>query len=628
MFCGELQVDPPWTFELAEILNDRRIATEGKELGLTAALDQLESWLDEPREYHKRHRLAWLAAIDDYDFAVQATGPAYRRGLSGHLGAVRRAMAGLPAKDADQQRARALTALRALARAASSGDQLGRAWADVVDAVRGDETYAVICARIALLQNLLERTGRRSSDVTRRLVGVLRDRRVDVQMARLALGDIEEPGPLSPREVTAGAGVAEAERLSLCARTVVTPPRQARHVVWHAFAKARLAGMVQSFGPITLYDREWFMGNAAAGGPFRSRLPPEVANQDSFFPTESFPDEPHVVLARVDLGTDAYANAPAESSLQVRSMILASTFPEDRRGWEMYEGYIHTVDGAWAGTHAFRLAEEDFAMPYARMDATAERLSRMAPRIAPHLPGTGSDLAEVVDAIGWWKASGAQPPLPAIVLDVRILELLATRVAALDWYDYLDHFHKNAWIRHQVVDTLADVAWHSTDDLGHFTTDVRNAARDVRSRLVKHKGRDFDIDIREVISALPDLISVYPRHSRQRRRATGVAARLADGAGMRAWYESLEGRWSRSTRRLRAIRNSLAHGGPVTPEAATSVGSLVHFLAGTGLTDSLNALLEGAPHASTHELRRDTCDAWADRWLAGMPATETFQGAA
>ncbi len=625
MFFGELQVDPPWTFELAEILNDRRIATEHKELGFPAALDQLESWLGEPREYHNRHRLSWLAAISDYEFAVQATGPAYRRGLRTHLNSVRQAMAGLPAKDADQQRAQALAALRALAQAASSSDQLKYAWMDIVDSVSGAETYAVITARISLLQNLLERSGRRSSEATRTLVGVLRDRRVDVQMARLTLGDIEEPEPLSPRDVTARAGAAEADRLSLCARIVATPPRQARHVVWHAFAKARLAGMVQSFGPITLYDREWFVGNAAADGPFHSQLPPEVTNKDSFFPADSFPDEPHVVLARVDLGTGAYANAPAESQLQARSIILASTFPEGYRGWEIYEGYIHTIDDAWAGTHAFHLTEEDFAMPYLRMDATAERLNRMAPRIAPHLPRASSDLAEIVDAIGWWKASGAQPPLPAIVLDVRILELLATRVAALDWFDYLDHFHKNAWIRHQVLDTLAEVAWYAADGLGHFPPEVRNAAGAVRSRLVEHEGRGFDINIREAISALPELISIYPRHSKQHRRATGVAAQLADGASMRAWYESLEGRWSRSTKRLRAVRNSLAHGGPVTSEAAESVGSLVHFLAGTGLTDSLNALLEGVSHASTHERRRDTCDAWAGRWLAGIPAAETFE---
>ncbi|MDX3606120.1 hypothetical protein PV702_06500 [Streptomyces sp. FL06-04B] len=626
MFIGELQIDPPWTFALAEILHASRITAEQKDLNFPAALDQLAAWLDDPREYHNRHRRSWAAAIDDYEFATQGTGPEYQKGLKAHLRRVAQAMTGVPAKGTENQRSQAAKALRELDAEASSCAQLERAWEDVVSAAKHKAHYTTIISRIALLESLLARKGRSALEVRRTVSGILRDQQIDIQMARLSLGDSDSLGHFSPHSTARKSGMAEADRLILCARIITTPPRLAHHVVWHAFAKATIPRMVQEVGPITLYNREWFIGTVEAVGPYHSQLPAEVIHEDGFFPVDIFPDEPNVVLARVDLGTGAHANAPAESRLQALATILAATFPDEHRGWELYEGYIHTVDDFLGGSHAFYLTEEDFATPYRRMDATAKRLERMAPRIAARLPHTSPDLTETVDTIGWWKASATQPPLPAIVLDVRILELLATRVAALDWCEYLNSFHRNSWIRDQVLDTIFQVAWHSTDDLGHFSPEVRNAAREIRSGLFDRQEGDgeYRVNIREAVSILPDLVSVYPQHSKQGMRASEVASRLADAASMQGWYLELDNQWSRLINRLRSVRNSLAHGGPVTPEAAASVCGLAHSLAGTGLADSLNALLEGAPRESNHQRRRQICDKWATSWLTGTPAPETF----
>ncbi|MFF0698060.1 hypothetical protein ACFYU4_36175 [Streptomyces tendae] len=625
MFFGDVVVDPSWTFELAEALRDRWYEEDKEDLTFPAALDQLESWLNDSRDFERRHRFYWQAAMADFDFGVNRLGPGYRQGLDIHLQAFRSAMAGLPAPGTQGQVTQAQQLMRTLSQEACSDSHLIHAWRDIVSAVRDCQRYEDIRARTVLLRALLQRSERRSTEVMRSLSGVLLDRLVDVQMARLNLGDIEDLGTLSYHDVTSAAGLSEESRLTLCERLLTTPPRHAHHVVWHAFAKARIAGMVQTFGPITLYNRDWFHGNAAGDGPLRDQLPYEVTGAESLFPTDSLPDGPHVVLARVDLGVGAQADAPAVSRLQVRSMILAATFPEDFRGWEMYEGYVHAVDGVCTGQEVFRLSEEDFAMPYLQMDATAERLNRMAPRITSHLPGASSDLSDVIDAVGWWKASSAQPSLPAVVLDVRILELLASRVSGEDWYVYLDNFHKNAWIRHQVVRALVRVALHSCDDLAPFTPDVRQAAEALHREMVQSEGMGFRTDVRRVISTLPDLVSIYPTHSKQRRRAENMAGRVAGGEGMRAWYEELDDRWSRALNRLRSVRNSLAHGGPVTLGAAMSVAPLAHFLAGTGLMDSLSSLLEGEPQALAHVKRRDTAEAWAARWLSGVSASDTLQ---
>jgi hypothetical protein len=45
------------------------------------------------------------------------------------------------------------------------------------------------------------------------------------------------------------------------------------------------------------------------------------------------------------------------------------------------------------------------------------------------LPITDPDLTEAIDALHWWQDAEAQSPLVAVVLDVRVLELLAARIA-------------------------------------------------------------------------------------------------------------------------------------------------------------------------------------------------------
>ncbi|MFD9427438.1 MULTISPECIES: hypothetical protein [unclassified Streptomyces] len=236
-------------------------------------MDQLESWLNDSRDFEKRHRFYWQAAMADFDFGVNRLGPGYRQGLDIHLTAFRSAMVGLPAHGAQGQVAQAQQLMRALSQEACSDSQLMHAWRDIVSAVRDSQCYEDISARTLLLRALLERSGRRSAEVMRSLSGVLLDGLVDVQMARLNLGDIKDLGALSHQDVTSAAGLPEESRLTLCERLLTTPPRQAHHVVWHAFAKARIAGMVQTFGPITLYNRDWFHGNAAGDGPFRGQLP-------------------------------------------------------------------------------------------------------------------------------------------------------------------------------------------------------------------------------------------------------------------------------------------------------------------------------------------------------------------
>ncbi|MGA5130397.1 hypothetical protein ACPCTO_11375 [Streptomyces olivoreticuli] len=286
MFFGDVVVDPSWTFELAEALRDRWYEKEEVDLTFPAALDQLRSWLDDSRDFERRHRFYWQAAMKDFDDGLNRLGPEYRQGLTVRVDTFRSAMEGLPAAGAEEQVAQASQLLLSLAWEACSDSQLIRAWRDVVSAVRDGQDYEVIRMRTGLLRALLKRSQRGSAEVMRSITGVLLDRQIDVRVAQLSLGDIADLSTLSRQDAKASAGLSEEARLDLSVRLLTVPPRRAHHVVWHAFAKARIAGMVQTFGSITLYDRDWLHGNATEDGPHRDQLPHEVTGAESFFPTD------------------------------------------------------------------------------------------------------------------------------------------------------------------------------------------------------------------------------------------------------------------------------------------------------------------------------------------------------
>jgi hypothetical protein len=383
--------------------------------------------------------------------------------------------------------------------------------------------------------------------------------------------------------------------------------------------------MVEEFGPVTFFDGEWLRGNLTEDGPFKSSLPAEATSPDAFFPAEMLPEGKDVVMARVDLGVGARADAPSDSRRLVQSLILAAAFPEDRHGWQLYEGYIHAVDDQ-CGWEVIRLAEKDIEeqLPYGPLDVTATRLSEMAPRIAPHLVQPKAAVSEVIDAIGWWKASGVQPPQASVLLDVRILELLAARVGGTAWYTYLSDYHKEAWIRERTAAELVHLVWHARDDVRSLGPETAEVVIALHDSLVQYQRRGFRTDIAEAIAALPALAAAYPAHTLQRRRTQDMVHKVAAPAGRLAWYRELDGRWSRAIRRLTSVRNALAHGGPATASAAANVAPLAHRLAGEALHASLTALLEGKEPSDGHTRRRDHAREWAQRWLSEAAAQEAW----
>jgi hypothetical protein len=603
---------PTWVDELSQAMTspDGRWS-DTDVLDLVAAAADIDAWLRDPRPYEGRfHRQGWESAVVDLHAAAGLIGPRLHAALGLDLTTALSATAGLPGSDPTPTRPAAQIAIAALRARWTDPAVLEAAWSDVTDACRDPQTpIETVAARRDLFWQLVRAGDRNTQELGRLLAGVLDDKALVVAMARVRLGDLPNPGPGAwprPHEL---AGLAEPERVSLCRRLLATSPKPAHHVVWVAFDRASLDATTQTVGPISFYRGAWVRATFQHNSPGRNQLPAELTSADSPLRPPDLPEGDRIVLARVDLGTGLFPDAPRVAAEQAQAVVTVASVRAGDRYWRPLDGYIHATDGrvtAWSS----------FGQPFHRadvapdLDRTADELGTLAATLGPHLPVADPALTETIDALGWWQSATDQPPLAAIVLDVRVLELVAARVTNNTWYAYLDSYHRDSWIRSHIISTLHSTVFAAMR-AGHVVPPSEHqqlaALKATLFESTSASGHVFHAD--RALAALPTLATIWPVHDPLGRHLHTLALHLASPAAFGAWCQALADRWTRARARLRRVRNALAHGGPLT-SAADTVHRLAHQRAGSALSFTLEALLNGRDPAQAHEDARNRMTAW------------------
>ena len=429
---------PTWVDEVSQAMtsSDRRWS-EADVLDVVAAAADLDAWLRDPRPYEGRfHRQGWESAVDDLDTAAGLIGSRLRAALGRDLTSALSATAGLPGSDPTPTRPAGQTALAGLRARWVDPAVLEAAWSDIADGCRDHRTPdETVAARRDLFWQLVRAADRNTQELGRLLAGVLDDYALVVEMARVRLGDLPNPGPGAWPRHDQPAWLGEPERIGLCQRLLAMLPMPAHDVVWVAFDRASLDGTTQTVGPISFYDGAWVRATLEHNGPGRSQLPAELTSPDSPLRSPDLPKGDRVVLARVDLGTGIFPDAPRVAAEQAQAVVTVASVRAGDRYWRPLDGYIHATDGRVTGWSSFGL-------PFQRadvapdLDRTADELGTLAATLGPRLPVADPALTETIDALGWWQSATDQPPLAAIVLDVRVLELVAARVTNGAWHDY------------------------------------------------------------------------------------------------------------------------------------------------------------------------------------------------
>jgi hypothetical protein len=238
---------PTWVDEFSQAMTSPdRCWSEADIVDVVAAAADMDAWLYDPRPYKGMHQQGWMSAVDDLDTAAGLIGPRVHAALGRDLTTALSATAGLQGSDPTPVRPAAQTALAALRARWTDPAVLEAAWSDIADACRDHRTPdATVAARRDLFWQLVRAADRNTTELGRLLAGILDDYALVVEMARVRLGDLPNPGPGAWPRHDQPAGLGEPERVgsasgcwpcSLCLRTTssgspstalasTTPPR-------------------------------------------------------------------------------------------------------------------------------------------------------------------------------------------------------------------------------------------------------------------------------------------------------------------------------------------------------------------------------------------------------------------
>jgi hypothetical protein len=214
--------------------------------------------------------------------------------------------------------------------------------------------------------------------------------------------------------------------------------------------------------------------------------------------------------------------------------------------------------------------------------------------------------------------------LASLLLDIRILELIAKRVGTT-WPEYAKSYMRISWVRQSMFDDLREAfyeALHSAERLS--SQEQRQKVETYRTAIVSWKGEGFTIDLRGCVDALPDLAGIFPVHSRLGRRLQSLSKRLKSPSTVRVWRDELTDEWSLLVDRLQRVRNALAHGGPIQDQGVESVHRFGQRLAAWALSVALEGILEGKTISVAHRDHAQREDTWWNQCSSAANVAEAL----
>jgi hypothetical protein len=592
-------------------------------MSILLAARELEGWLGDSRPYHGQHKPGWRSALADFLHSAARLGPELQRVLGTELNDVVDAAVSLDSDFGSAgrnigtvlqgRRSRDQLALTRLKTRWPAVEVREAAWDDLVEACR-DLTvgYGALAIRRDLFWQLMEAGDHDVDWMSDLLPGVLGDSAFYVAQAGLWLGGTSGTEAVQPQPDHV-AGLPEGERLALCRRILTAQPPEGHYVAWVAFDHAGPGTIHQGVGPISFWDSRWVRAVLEQRDGNLADVPGELQATDGILRPDLLPDDPDVRLARVNLGPGCWTDPLRVAREQAEAVVALAGFNVGRNYWRPMKGHLVTIGGRVRSLAAFSGARDEQDTPSTLYhDAMDAELASLASTLHAHLPVTDRKLAEVIQAVRWWQQARRQPPLTAVLLHVRVLELLSQRVGGYEyWHEYTDQHLQSWWVRWSMVCQLADGVSTCLARSGSVpdATDraqLEQIERDMTAHLPGGRSRR---EYSKAIEALPALARIFPPQENLGRRLRDLAERL-DIRNLPGWRDDLTRDWQRTLARLIRLRNSLAHGGPIEDDSAETVRLFVQELADQALSVALEGTLNGQGIAAASRAYKQQFDDW------------------
>jgi hypothetical protein len=587
---------------LRNAIHRSRNAQQADAFSTTAALDELDAWLRDDRQWSRGQVQHWRDLIDDLtrlagEIKSLARGP---RGsaLENSINDLRRIRGGLGgARDRvpDEADRRMLgRASASLRRAISAPSLTSDAWSQITRWAREDPMKADHA--IVVLADLLTLRDHKGWDLVDHVDRTLGNKNLDVSLAR------GHRGPVA--DVNSSAGASPSERLNL-AKALIENSSPARvSIVWLEFVQATLRHPpVLPLGENVVLVNGDFLRQAMRHPQDFWELPSELSSPDSIFRvwfgdhTESDSGEPEPkdgdprVYARIVVAPQAPKRALQAARLTAAFLVAYGALNGDNRDtWILANNYAIADDHWSIGGYSFNAEQSRRALSG---ENTAATLARQAELLGPRLPISEGNLETAARLAIWLQDAVATDNPARVLLCDRVIEQVCGWAGFGEPSRFISAVIRPSWIYGELRREIDDAWWSLRSDLGNVApprlAEIEIWRPHPPHASIHHIGPAFDP--RVIIERLDELTDAAPHGSRSARQLSLLRERATQRRAMSRRLDELEATFERRDRRLRRTRNALMHGGPLARRTVDDSATFAEVLARHALSPAVDFLL-------------------------------------
>ncbi|HTH90471.1 hypothetical protein [Mycobacterium sp.] len=410
-------------------------------------------------------------------------------------------------------------------------------------------------------------------------------------------------------------GVPAWRRLQLCENVLIREPARGDCIVWLRLAPTSLPQSEVSHGQVTFYNASYlrgFVGHPELADRFKVQPMEVLATSPDTDPVlqegeEEWEDEWNMAYARVELrGVELHA---AEATARALVEALVAVNHADKNTWRLLNGSILFINGNRHSLFSWGPKEDMPEMFYADNDRMGRDIELM---VLNNRLLNAESLHDIQGAIGMSTSltlATAESPQATVMAAVRAIEHVNvwTTNGKKYWADFASHYFKKTKSRMRIIDLIdyytVRAITHHVGDL-HGDTAAQQQVNQIRSEIKKFVWPHEMHNRRLAADHVSVVHQVYFAH--WLARGLGELDRiLATPASMYKELEDQGRRFDRQLNRLKRLRNSAIHGGPLSEAGCQSVYAFASWLGHRCLNETIKAILTGRDIPSSMTDYRD-----------------------
>lgn len=595
--------------ELRESLTrPEELWSSDRRIGLETLIDENAGWAADKRQFQSaHHRDSWMSAIDDIVESIDNLGKRVKAAnpllqtVIGLFATISQDL-NLNKKQAPSfsSRTQLGNALEALKQSLKSSATLGAAFDDLLDCCQDSSARkSTLDQRRDDLWAFAKEASRDCATISRLATLTLSGVTRGINLAREFVGDGAPPIP-NDSYGTVTTDVSNDDLICLCRKLFTTPLIPANHIVWLAFENASIDAFKVSVGAIEFWQSEYIRELLQSHTFITPGLPQELKSEGIAF--ADFPAGRDCVLVRINLGKVTCGNAPELARAQVNALVSLASFRVGRQPWAVMRGHVHIVNEWPASFEGFQEKVKDYSPGF---DPIAYELDELRDEVSSHLPVFAPETIRTFQSLEWWFDSKRQTPEAQLLLNVRLLETMASRFGERGWRAYVDKYLMGHWTLLQLRGELNAVT-RISGNYGLITDPVTRARIQTwHFRIIESSqdGPKVYIRWKEAYRALRDVLQAVPMETSDSRSLRSVSYYFSSASRLRTRHKYYLCQWAAVSARLERLRNSIAHGGPTALASARSVVQFSQLISAWSVALTVEAGLTGQDLSAVHQAR-------------------------